>query len=206
MNICYIFGSLDVDLINVTPDNQDFIIAADKGIENTRQLGLKPDYVVGDFDSLNYVPEGENVIKHPVMKDDTDLMLAIKIGLDKGYKNFKIYGCLGGARLDHTIASLQSAAFIKENGGDAVLYDGDTTLFLLKDGSICFNKDKKGLLSVFSYSEKTSVTIKGLLYETENVTLTQNFPLGISNKFIGNACEITVHNGTALIILKENEV
>ena len=88
MNICYIFGSLDVKEFNFFPDENDFIIAADKGILNTEKFGLNPNYIVGDFDSLEYVPTGENVIKHPVMKDDTDLLLAIKTGFDNGFKNF----------------------------------------------------------------------------------------------------------------------
>ena len=202
MNTCYIFGSLSVkEFINET-DKSDFIIAADKGVLNTKQFNISPNLIVGDFDSLEYVPVGDNVIQHPVMKDDTDLLLAVKKGLEKGYKSFKIYGCLGGERLDHTLASIQTAAFIKENGASAVFYDGDTTLSVHKNESIAYDEKENGIISVFAFSESATVSEKGLLYELDNERLTNNFPLGVSNEFIGKQAEITVHSGTVLIIRK----
>ena len=204
MNICYIFGSLDVKKLNFYPDENDFIIAADKGILNAEKFGLKPNYIVGDFDSLEYVPTGKNVIKHPVMKDDTDLLLAIKTGFDNGFKTFRIFGCIGGDRLDHTIASIQACSYIKQLGGNAIFYDEKTSLMLLKNEYISLPENSNGIVSVFSYSESSCVSIKGLLYELENHTITQNHPLGVSNEFVGNKAKITVHNGTVLIIIKEN--
>ena len=205
MNICYIFGSLDVTEIKTIPDNSDYVIAADKGYLNAERLNLKPDFIVGDFDSLQYTPAGDNVIKHPVMKDDTDLLLAIKTGFEKGYKTFKIYGCLGGERLDHTIATIQAAAYIKENGGSATFYDGDTTLSIHKNEILEYPPESVGLISVFSYTDKAVVSIKGLLYELDNISLSQNYPLGVSNEFTGKNATITVHSGTVLIITKENK-
>lgn len=205
MKICYIFGSISVKELNEIPDEQDLIIAADKGVLNTERFSLKPHYIVGDFDSLEYIPAGNNVIKHPVMKDDTDLLLAIKTGFENGYNSFKIYGCLGGERLDHTFASIQAAAYIKENGGNAFFYDADTTLSIHQNEIVCFPAEAKGLISVFAYSEKASISIKGLLYELENKTISQSYPLGVSNEFIGKESTITVHEGTVLIIAKENK-
>lgn len=207
VNICYIFGSLDVSRFIFTPDKNDLIIAADKGILNVNKFNLKPDFIVGDFDSLEYVPTGENVIKHPVMKDDTDLLLAIKTGFENGYNNFRIYGCLGGERLDHTIASIQAAAFIKENSGTVTFYDDDTTLSVYKNEEVSFPENATGIISVFAYSETAIISEKGLLYELDNKLITQNHPLGVSNEFIGEIATITIHNGVALIITKgTNEV
>ena len=115
MDICYIFGSMEVTDININIDKSDIVIAADAGLKNLQSKGLSPDYIVGDFDSLGFIPDGMNIIKHPVKKDETDLILAIDIGLKKGYKKFLVYGCLGG-RLDHTFASIQTGAYIAENG------------------------------------------------------------------------------------------
>ena len=205
MNICYIFGSLDVTELKNIPDKNDMIIAADKGILNTQKFNLPADYIVGDFDSLDYVPAGDNVIQHPVMKDDTDLLLAIKTGFKNGYKSFRIFGCLGGERLDHTIATIQAASFITENGGDAVFYDGDTTLSLHKDEAVTFTEASKGFVSVFAYTPSATISEKGLLYELDKRTITQNYPLGVSNEFTGKEATITIHDGTALIITKENK-
>lgn len=202
MNTCYIFGSLNVDKFTNQIDETDFIIAADKGILNTQRFNLTPNLIVGDFDSLEYIPEGKNVIQHPVMKDDTDLILAVKLGFEQGYKNFKIYGCLGGDRLDHTIASIQTAAFIKENGGNAVFYDGSTCLSIHKNETITFPCTNKGVISIFSYTEKAVVSEKNLLYELDQYEITQNHPIGVSNEFIGKEAEITIHSGSVLIICK----
>ena len=113
MNICYIFGALDTPIADFKPQESDLIIAADGGYSTLTKLNIKPDLVVGDFDSLGSIPENENVVKHPVKKDDTDTLLAVKIGLEKGYKTFIIYGAIGG-RLDHTVATIQTAAFVAE--------------------------------------------------------------------------------------------
>ena len=78
---------------------------ADAGYTQVRRQGLKPDLVVGDFDSLGSVPEGEKIVRHPVMKDDTDMMYSLKECLGRGYRNFLILGATGG-RLDHTVANL----------------------------------------------------------------------------------------------------
>ncbi len=203
MNICYIFGSLAVHTLSYEPGEGDLIIAADRGYETLRKLCIAPDIVLGDFDSLKYTPKGDNVIKYPVMKDDTDLLLAIKAGLKKGYKDFIIYGCIGGDRLDHTFASIQSAAYIKDNGGSCWFIDNDTTITLLENETIHFDKNQKGYISVFSYSEKATVSINGLQYNITQEKLSQSYPLGVSNHFIGEEATITAHMGRVLIITKE---
>lgn len=203
MNTCYIFGSLPVSSFNFETDETDLIIAADKGLENTKKFNIMPHIIIGDFDSLQFTPEGENVIKHPVMKDDTDLMLSIKYGLEKGYKTFYIFGCVG-ERLDHTIASVQAAAFVKENGGHAFFYGYETFLTIIEKEKITFSDNCSGIISVFSYTENADVTISGLLYQVENVTINQNNPLGVSNEFIGKKSSISSHSGKALIICNTN--
>ena len=200
MNTCYIFGSVEVDKFKFNIDKTDIVIAADAGMKNTEKFGLNADYIVGDFDSLNYTPTGNNIIKHPVKKNETDLILAIDIGFEKGYKNFVIAGCVGG-RYDHTFASIQSAAYVTEKGGNAVLINDGTYLTIIEDTSISFPDDCKGIISVFSYTENAfGVSEKGLLYEIENKDLTQNFPLGVSNEFIGKESIISVKNGKLLVI------
>lgn len=202
INTCYIFGSLEVEEFNKKIDSDDFIIAADRGLKNTQKLGLKPKLIVGDFDSLQYTPEGENVIKHPVMKDDTDLLLGIKKGLEKGYQNFEIYGCVGG-RPDHTIAAIQAVAYVKDNGGNALLHGEEMCMAIIENEHISFPKDCTGNISVFSYTESAEITINGLLYNLDKTTFSQSYPLGVSNEFTGNEAEISITNGRALVMWSE---
>ena len=143
MKICYIFGSLDVSEFKHKIKSEDLVIAADAGLKNTEKFNITPDYIVGDFDSLEYTPKGTNVIKHPVKKDETDTILAVDVAFKKGYENFIIFGCLGG-RLDQTVASIQTASYIAEKGGNAVFIDGDTYLTVIKDNVIQFTDNNKG--------------------------------------------------------------
>lgn len=204
MKKCYIFGAVDIstDKIPFNKGDSDIVIAADKGLNTLQKLGVTPDLIIGDFDSLGFIPSGENIIKHPVVKDDTDTMLCVKTALDMGYKCFEIYGCIGG-RLDHTIANIQTASFIADNDGVAVFYDekNETALTVIKDNLITFSCECKGKISVFSLSDlSTGVAEKGLFYELENSTLTNGFPLGVSNEFAGKDAVIGVKKGKLCII------
>ena len=144
-------------------------------------------------------------IRYPREKDDTDMMLAVKLGLDKGYTDFMIYGGLGG-RLDHTIANIQVLAYLSENGASGTLYASDYAVRVVTNGTISFAKDLSensagNICSVFSLSDtSSSVTIHGLKYETDNVTLTNTFPLGISNEFTGKKAYIHVEKGTIAVL------
>ncbi len=204
MKKCIIFGALKIntDGFNLNKNENDVIIAADKGLETLKEFNIKPDYIIGDFDSLGYIPEGENIIKHPKIKDDTDTMLCIKTALNMGYKYFEIYGCIGG-RLDHTIANIQTASFITENNGVSVFFDNEnkTALTVIKNNSISFSSDCKGNISVFSVCDKSvGINENGLLYELSDAVLTADFPLGVSNEFIGKSSSISVENGKLCII------
>ena len=202
MNICYIFGALDTPIADFKPRESDLIIAADGGYSTLKKLNIKPDLVVGDFDSLGEAPKDETVIKHPQKKDDTDTLLAVKIGLEKGYKTFVIYGAVGG-RLDHTIATIQTATFVAENGGIAYIYDGTHTVTAIKNSSIKFSKDAKGYVSIFALSGVAKgVSIKGLLYELNDAEITPYFPVGVSNEFIGKESKISVTDGILTIIFE----
>ena len=200
MHICYIFGALDTEIVDFNPQENDLIIAADGGYSTLKKLNIKPDLVVGDFDSLGEAPENENVIKHPVKKDDTDTLLAVKIGLEKGYKSFVIFGAIGG-RLDHTIATIQTATFVAENGGIAYIYDGNHTVTAIKNSTINFKDNAKGYISIFALSGVAKgVSIKGLLYELNNAEITPHFPVGVSNEFIGKESKLSVTDGILTII------
>ena len=202
MNICYIFGALDTGIADFKPQENDLIIAADGGYSTLKKLNIKPDLVVGDFDSLGEAPKDETVIKHPQKKDDTDTLLAVKIGLEKGYKTFVIYGAVGG-RLDHTVATIQTATFVAENGAIAYIYDGNRTVTAIKNSSINFKANATDYISIFALSGVAKgVKIKGLLYTLDNAEITPDFPIGVSNEFISKESEISVKDGILTIIFE----
>lgn len=199
MKTCYIFGAASGLPESFEPQSQDLIIAADAGYLALEKLNATPHITVGDFDSLENIPTNTEIIKHPVRKNDTDTLLAVKIGLEKGYKHFCLYGCAGG-RLDHTLANLQTLSFIASNNATGYLKGKDFTATALKDSSLEFPSQKKGNISVFSATNESEISIDGLLYNLNHKKITYNFPLGVSNEFIGKKSKITVHKGTAIII------
>ncbi len=180
--------------------SDDLLIAADAGYIHLKNLDVEPDIIIGDFDSME-APENKEILRYPVMKDDTDTMLAIKLGFEKGFTVFKIYGALGGKRQDHSIANLQALGFIAENGGVGTLIGTNESFTVIKNSEITLEPSFKGF-SVFAFGGTAAgVSEKGSLYELDNVELTPYFPLGVSNKFIGKPVTVSVKKGCLLIIV-----
>ena len=196
---CYIFCALPIDSFNFKINEEDIVIVADSGVINAQKFNIKPNYIIGDFDSLGYTPTDSNTIVFPIEKDDTDTMLAVKLGIEKGYKNFRIFGGIGG-RLDHTYANIQTASYVAENGGNAIFYGYNENLTVIKNNTITFKEVNKGNLSIFALEDCRNVNIKGAYYELDNGSLSINYPLGTSNKFNGKEASISVEDGKILII------
>ena len=199
MKHCVIFCGGEFDSLHTPIAPGSFVIAADKGLEYTKKLGISPDLILGDFDSLGYVPESAQVF--PVEKDDTDSMLAVRKGLELGYKEFILYGALDGPRLDHTIANLQTLLFLESQGAKGALVGLKYLIITVKDGVLRLPMAESGIVSVFCLGEPArGVTIRGLQYELEKGTLESGFPLGVSNHFVGKESSVSVENGTLIVM------
>lgn len=197
MQICYLFCALRTEFVPAI-DPDDYVIAVDAGY--ARLCGVEPDLVVGDFDSLGYVPEHEEVVRLPVHKDDTDTLFAVKLGLEKGYKKFVILGGVG-ERLDHTLANIQSLMYLTNRGARGCLLGTDAAMSLLKGGSLSFSGSPEGIVSVFAYGDTArGVTLEGLEYPLDGATLTTDYPLGVSNRFTKQPARVTVESGCLLVV------
>ena len=199
MAVCYIFAALETKTLPYIPTKQDYVIAADKGLDNLKKIGIKPDVIIGDFDSLGFVPSGENIKRLPVEKDDTDVGFAVNYAFELGYKEFVIYGAIGGL-LDHTVANLQLSAYISSKGGKSV-FVGDNVFVTSITNDTLKISNGKGRLSVFALSDKAEgVFLSGLKYPLENAVIENTFPIGVSNEFTDKSANIAVKNGTLLIV------
>ena len=118
--ICYIFGAGDRTSCHIELAEEDLVIAADGGFDYLEEIGLRADCVLGDFDSVESYNLPSDCIRYPRKKDDTDMMLAARLGLDKGYTEFRIYGGLGG-RLDHTLGNIQVLTYLSRQGAMGTL-------------------------------------------------------------------------------------
>ena len=201
--ICYIVGACGKEELYLPKAGKKLVIAADGGLEALTAQGIAPDLILGDFDSLGRVPEGKNVLRYPVEKDDTDSMLAIKEGLCRGYSTFILYGCLGG-RMDHTYANMQALGYLAEHGAVGYLLGDGWAASAIKEGAVSFPAGLHGTASVFCPGgEAKGVSIRGLYYCLEDGTLQSSFPLGVSNHFTGEAAEVSVREGALLLMWQE---
>ena len=200
MSVCYIVGAGDCDSLLIDKKDKDVIIAADGGLKHLDKFGICPDIIIGDFDSFGSVPDGDNVIRLKPEKDVTDLHAAVETGLKKGCSRFEIFGATGG-RLDHTLANIQLAVSLAEKNIPHIIRGNGFSICAIKNEKIEFSSDMQGYISVFSHSDNCiGVSIKGLKYELDGASLSNNFALGVSNEFIGKNSVISVDNGTLVII------
>ena len=199
MDTCVVFCAGAFDKLARPLDAGDYLLAADGGLVHLQKLGLQPHGILGDFDSLGYIPKDAEVF--PVQKDDTDSMLAVRKGLALGYRRFELYGALDGPRLDHTLANLQTLLFLTSQGAQGHLIGLRNVITAVHNGVIRFPNTAEGIVSVFCMGQDAhGVTIQGLQYGLENGTLRSNLPLGVSNHFTGQQASIRVDNGTLLVV------
>lgn len=202
--ICYIFTAFgNIDKLKFELKSEDFVIAADGGYDLALKANVKPDLLLGDFDSIaNKETKNINILEFPKDKDYTDTHLALSEGLKRGYKTFIIVGGIGG-RLDHTIANISLLKFLNENNSNGTILDNETKILFLKNGLIYIKKEECKILSVFSYSPVcTGVDLEGVKFPLCNATITNSFPIGISNEIVEKQAKVTVQNGELLIILQ----
>ena len=194
---CVIFCAGEFEGAAPRTETGDLLIAADGGLRHVRALGLEPDVILGDFDSLGYVPPDSRVF--PVEKDDTDAMLAVRLGLERGYREFYLYGGLDGRRLDHTVANFQTLQFLADHGAVGYLLGRDYAVTVIKEETVCFDPEAEGILSLFCLGpDAGGVTLTGLQYPMENGSFSCGFPLGVSNHFTGKQACVTVKRGSLL--------
>ena len=199
MGKCVIFCAGEFSGLIQPIAGDDYIIAADGGYAHVKALGITPHCLLGDFDSLGYVPEGSLV--YPVKKDDTDAMLAVRRGLELGYREFLLYGTLDGPRLDHTVANLQLLHFLASRGAVGWLVGNTAAATAVENGTATFPGDAAGYFSVFCLGNTArGVTLEGAEYTLNEGVLTPDFPLGASNRFVGKPVRLQVTDGTVLLI------
>jgi len=175
----------------------DFVIAADGGLKYCREAGVYYDAVIGDFDSLGFIPSGENVTVLPKEKDDTDTLAAVKAAEKLGYNKFFLY-CAAGGECDHTLANISVLCRLAKKDKCAYMYDGDRVITVICNEKLIFSASCSGKLSVFSYGERAKVVISGMKYEYDG-EITYDYPLGCGNEFIGKTAEISADLPTVVI-------
>ncbi len=184
----------------------DYIICADSGLRHAQNAGIVPHTVIGDFDSYKgALPQECEVIRLPVHKDDTDLLAAAKLAVQKGFKHLSFFASLG-SRPDQSFAALQNLAELMQNGVYAELLGSNYKALVLNGGSVTLKAGADTYLSVFPLGGAVSgVTLTGVEYPLQNFTLPAYSSMGVSNHIIGECATVSVENG-ALLIWLVNEI
>lgn len=200
MGICYLVGAGDF-YGQISAEDDDIIIAADGGYDNLVRRGITPDILIGDFDSIkSFIPDDVRTVRYPREKDETDMFLSYQAGVKFGYTEFVMLGATGG-RLDHTFANISLLLYAKERGHNVTMIDGNGMVLCIRNETISLAGNSGAKLSVFALGGVArGVSIVGTKYEVENVTLTPEFPIGVSNEFKESSAYISVENGALLII------
>jgi len=198
--ICCIVGAGDMEGTEFYIPEGAYLIAADAGLRYLDSLNRKPNLIVGDFDSLGRLPAGRNVVAHKPEKDDTDMMLAVREALSRKYDTILIYGGMGG-RLDHTLANIQTLAYIASCGAQGYLAGCGNVCTVIKNRALSFGAAMKGIISVFCIGGAAhGVDLTGLKYPLINHTLTSDYPLGVSNEFTGVPSSVSVVDGMLVVL------
>lgn len=185
----------------------DKIIAADKGVQYAIQLGVKPDFILGDFDSLGekwkkkmeqwQVP----ILTFPPEKDYTDTHLAIEYAIEQGAEEITLLGATG-TRLDHTWANIGLLQLAMKKGVHAHIVDKHNRIMMICEKTVIKREDAFGdFISLIPYTEKvTGITLTGFYYPLEDAELTLGISLGISNELVDEIGIIQIGRGNLLVI------
>ena len=197
-------GASEVRLSDIPPvEPGDLLIAADGGYKNLQKFNIVPHVWVGDMDSLEALPADCETVRLPVVKDDTDMVYAARIGLERGFTEFVFCGVLGGERFSHSFAAVQTLHWLLRRGAHSTALAGGTTVTVIEGETMHFDPSRRGSVSVFSLTDRAVVTETGLLYTLDRAVLGNDFPLGVSNSFTGQEAAITAHEGVLAVIIEE---
>lgn len=188
--------------------DEGYVICADGGLLIAKKAGIKPDLIVGDFDSLSCkeaekcIDVGEaEIARFSERKDFTDTGLALEEAAKRGFTEVKIIGGMGG-RPDHTIANIQN---ISGYSGRFAYLDMEDDVchmnVLTGPGKRVFMKDDGEQISIFSLSDVcVGVTEEGVDYPLKDHKMTSDYPLGVSNRILSARATISLMRGSLLIV------
>ena len=186
-----------------------FVVAADSGLDEALRLGLTPDLVIGDMDSVSAgalqvaKDRGIKIEQHPVAKDATDLELAIDAAAAAGYGQATIIGGTGG-RMAHTLAN--AMLLLKERSIVLDWVTSRATIAAIREGaSRVYRRPDGPLLSVLAVGGPADCESAGLRWPLSGRPLQPGSTRGISNELTAEVAEVAVTGGQVLTVHERNQ-
>ena len=201
----YTGGTVFDEYLTEKPEVGALVIAADAGYLTARRLGITPDVVLGDFDTLGEenIPDGVECLRVPREKDDTDTQLAVKVAIERGAEEITIVGGLSG-RIDHTLSTLAILEDLwerKEGRIFAILTDGKNRVRFIRNGGTILPRSQYRFFSLIAADETVKgITLDGCKYPLKNGRILRRNQWAVSNEIVGNCALIEIKRGGAWII------
>lgn len=188
----------------------DLLIAADGGLHHCQALGLRPDVVIGDLDSVedplikDLKNRGVEIQEHPARKDSTDLELALEYAIERSPDRVLILGGLGG-RWDQTLANILLLSQNRFRGPRIQLIDGPQQIEMIPAGnSLEITGAPGSIVSLIPiHGDAHGITTHGLEYELEEGKLVYGATRGVSNVLVQGAARISIAEGLLMCIVIE---
>ena len=196
----------DYERVRSFLQEDDFFIFCDGGLMHAEGLGVKPDLVVGDFDSCTSEELARwkdicETVRLPREKDDTDTLFAVKLAIERGYSDFLLLGAMGG-RFDHALGNISILLYLDGLGKKAILVDDYSQMQIVGKEPYFINDDCSYFSVLTVAGDVCGVTIKNAKYPLEKASLRSDFQLGISNEVLpGKIAEISVESGRVLVVV-----
>lgn len=185
-------------------DEPAWVVAADSGLDQAYSLGITPDLVVGDMDSVTSealaraTATGVLIERYPIDKDATDLELAIAAAVRAGYTRGTIIGGTGG-RMAHTLAN---AMLLLDDHGIALEWRTRRSIItgIQAGASRTFRRSEGNLLSVIAVGATATCTSSGLRWPLDGIPMAAGSTRGVSNEIVSDEAQITVSGGQVLTV------
>lgn len=190
-------------------ESSDYIICADGGGELAYRNGVIPQYLIGDFDSINqeildyFKKKSVEIIKYPRDKDYTDTEICVYKALELGCMEICIIAGVG-SRIDHSLGNIGLLHLISQRGGKGHIISKNSSIYLCKD-SIQLRGSIGDTISIIPlFGNAYGLISSGLKFQLNNTDIDFGKPIGISNEMIDNKCSIEIRNGEILVIKQNN--
>ena len=190
----------------IDKEKYDYIICADGGANHTYNMGITPNYIIGDLDSLKtdlisyYKRNGVKFEEFPSKKNETDAEICIYLARKLKAKQIDFLGALGG-RVDHTLANIYLLNYVKEMDIIPRIFSENEEIHIAIDEEIIIEGKAGDTISVIPIKgDAEGVTLKNLEYPLTDYHMKYSIPLGISNVMKGDCCKIRVKHGALLVI------
>lgn len=185
-------------------------IVVDGALEITHGLGVKPDYIVGDFDTVNQelleYYDKDIILRHPPEKDQTDTELAIETALRNGCNQLVFFGATG-SRLDHSLGNIFLLEHLLKQGIEAEILNENNRLYLKNHDFLLKRKEARGdFVSLLPLTETVeNVTLRGFKYPVERLTFYREKTLGISNEITEEEANVEFSKGIFIVVESQDK-